>query len=129
MYVSFILGLIALIIGIRINNKRRRLIKNGTRVKGIIISLVEQEINDRIIYLPVVRLASENRDVTMSYGTNIPPKTGSTIELLYNSTNPDDVIEYSASMSTPSLILIIIGSVILFIGVIIGIFKVVWSSL
>lgn len=112
MYFPLIIGLIMIFFAIRANKKRKWLAKNGTRVQGIISGLDEQEMNEKVIYFPIVKIDDPvlgAREIRLSSGTSIMRKVGSRIELVYPPGEPDDIREHSDAMTMGHLILLIVG--------------------
>lgn len=119
MYFTLILGAVLIYLAIRFNKKRKWLSTHGTRLQGVVIGLAEEEMNGRDLYFPIVKVDDPvlgAREIRLSEGTNMAPRVGSRMELVYHPDDLDHIQQFSTSMTMGHLVLLLVGVVFFLIG-------------
>jgi len=104
--------------------------KRGLRYRGVITALHEEEMNNRTLFYPVVRVEDEvhgQRELRLTEGSNLYRKPGSAIEVVFDPHNADEIYEYKSGMSLANVMFIIVGSLFALIGAIGTALKLFWD--
>ncbi|RKR83601.1 uncharacterized protein DUF3592 [Mucilaginibacter gracilis] len=90
--VLFVIGFAALLIGFARSNEKRKLLRNGIRVNGIIFQIINDGKSSSPTYYAVVRFFTEQHDrVTEKYkigGNKWTYKEGEDVKVIYDPQNP-----------------------------------------